>query len=303
MTCGIYKITNLQNSHSYIGQSINIENRIKAHYRTKDSAYIHRAIQKYGKNNFKYSILEICAPNKQELNEREQYYIKKYNTLSPNGYNLTKGGDNPGIYNQKSVSKYTLDRKFITSYPSIAMAARANNLDSRNICQVLSHKTNSCGGFQWYYTDEIFIQTEIKTNSGYDKIPVCQYDLKTGEYITTFNSLTEAACACNSKDFKGIKKCCDFFNQGFESLGFLWSYEKNKTDFLIPYNSQKQHTTTAKAVQQIDINTHEVISVFNSAKEAAEAMQMKKGGNSAILRVCHGKQKTCKGYIWRFLNG
>jgi hypothetical protein len=27
---------------------------------------------------------------------------------------------------------------------------------------------------------------------------------------------------------------------------------------------------------------------------------MKKGGNSAILRVCQGKQKTCMGYIWRY---
>ena len=48
----IYKITNLINNQSYIGQSINIEQRIKQHFRNKDKTVIDNAIQKYGKENF-----------------------------------------------------------------------------------------------------------------------------------------------------------------------------------------------------------------------------------------------------------
>lgn len=52
MSCGIYKIQNLINNKIYIGQSINIEKRLSAHKSSKDSCYIHNAIQKYGIMNF-----------------------------------------------------------------------------------------------------------------------------------------------------------------------------------------------------------------------------------------------------------
>ena len=83
---GIYKITNLINNQSYIGQSINIEQRIKQHFRNKDKIAIDNAIQKYGKENFQWEIVEECSLK--ELNEREQYWILYYDTYRY-GYNQT----------------------------------------------------------------------------------------------------------------------------------------------------------------------------------------------------------------------
>lgn len=87
--CGIYKITNKVNNKSYIGQSVNIINRWYVHKAVKDDYPIHRAIQKYGKDNFSWEILEECAES--QLSEREIYYIAKYNTFmyaeNSNGYN------------------------------------------------------------------------------------------------------------------------------------------------------------------------------------------------------------------------
>lgn len=59
--CGIYRITNKINGKSYIGQSVNIKNRWYVHKATKDDYPIHRAIRKYGKNNFSWEILEECS--------------------------------------------------------------------------------------------------------------------------------------------------------------------------------------------------------------------------------------------------
>ena len=94
---GIYKITNLINQKSYIGQSINISRRIKDHFQKaecpSDVSYngaLHSAIRKYGKNNFVWEVLEECSP--EELDSKEQYYIQKFNTYSPNGYNILEGG-------------------------------------------------------------------------------------------------------------------------------------------------------------------------------------------------------------------
>lgn len=48
------------------------------------------AIRKHGKDNFIVELIETCEVSK--LNEREIYFIDKYKSQGPNGYNLTKGG-------------------------------------------------------------------------------------------------------------------------------------------------------------------------------------------------------------------
>ena len=91
----IYKITNTINGKFYIGQTIqNVKERFYQHCATKCSKAvsnmaIHRAIKKYGKSNFIVEVIEeIDSAN---LNDRERYWIKYYNSYN-NGYNSTKGG-------------------------------------------------------------------------------------------------------------------------------------------------------------------------------------------------------------------
>lgn len=90
---GIYKWTNKINNKCYIGQSICIEKRYQQHIRaTKNSQLpLHRALAKYGISNFNFEVLEECS--RDELDEKEIFYIKQYNCLVPNGYNLQKGGN------------------------------------------------------------------------------------------------------------------------------------------------------------------------------------------------------------------
>lgn len=95
--CGIYKIENLINHQVYIGQSINIFKRFSNHKATafnkNKEAYnypLYIDIRKYGIENFSFEILEECA--QEVLNEREIYYVSKYNSYY-NGYNQSKGGN------------------------------------------------------------------------------------------------------------------------------------------------------------------------------------------------------------------
>ena len=92
MKKSIYKITNLINNKSYVGQSINPFVRFKQHCQKscQHISLIHQAIQKYGKENF---ILEILEKDIEDYNEKEKYWIKKLNTLQPNGYNILEGGE------------------------------------------------------------------------------------------------------------------------------------------------------------------------------------------------------------------
>jgi group I intron endonuclease len=98
----IYKITNIINNKSYIGQTRDLERRIKEHYSNAINVKLNRtlyaAIRKYGWINFVFETVEECT-NK-ESNEKEIYYIKYFNTYygNHNGYNMTEGGETPWNY-------------------------------------------------------------------------------------------------------------------------------------------------------------------------------------------------------------
>ena len=93
----IYKIVNKINGHIYIGQTNNIERRFSDHITgTGDNKYslIHRAIKKYGANNFTFEVLGWF----EDYNEKEQYYIDLYRCRAPYGYNIQDGGNDPPHY-------------------------------------------------------------------------------------------------------------------------------------------------------------------------------------------------------------
>lgn len=99
----IYCYTNLINGKVYIGQTNNIERRIREHksnaFNDKSVNYnniIHKAFRKYGYENFSIDILETLEnASREEVNEREIYWIKeKHSLISENGYNVLEGGRN-----------------------------------------------------------------------------------------------------------------------------------------------------------------------------------------------------------------
>lgn len=108
----IYKITNLINGKIYIGQTTrSVYERWKDHKFHKGCTALYRAIKKYEHINFK--IEEICfCFDKEELNLREQYFIKQYDCLVPNGYNICVGGNSP-MKNRKhtSITKQNISEK------------------------------------------------------------------------------------------------------------------------------------------------------------------------------------------------
>ena len=86
------------NGKRYVGQTVQLEKRMMQHSTqalnpncaSYDCAF-HRAIRKYGIENFKFEILEENIPRTM-LDEREIYWINEMNSFGKNGYNLTLGG-------------------------------------------------------------------------------------------------------------------------------------------------------------------------------------------------------------------
>ena len=94
----IYRITNTVKKKIYIGQTIQpIKDRWKRHLfdaRNGSNYAIHAAIRKYGEINFEIDVIDT-ANSREELDFKEMYWIKTYNSISPNGYNLCEGGHSP----------------------------------------------------------------------------------------------------------------------------------------------------------------------------------------------------------------
>ncbi len=94
----IYKIINKLSGKMYIGQTVQkLIDRWSDHSRPcsgrhKNRSAIAAAIHKYGKENFSIEQID-SADTLDELNIKEITYIKAFNTLAPNGYNLELGGD------------------------------------------------------------------------------------------------------------------------------------------------------------------------------------------------------------------
>ena len=87
----IYETTNLIKGKKYVGQKTS--NVFLAEEYLGSGTYLRRAIKKYGKENFKVNLIEECE-TKEELNEREIYWIDYYNAVkSKEYYNQSKGGE------------------------------------------------------------------------------------------------------------------------------------------------------------------------------------------------------------------
>ena len=106
----IYKITNTVNGKSYIGQTRQDaeKTRIPIHLTGKGNQILKRAIEKYGKDAFTYEILhDGIIP--EFLGDLEIEAIAKYDTVVPNGYNLTHGGEG-GIPSEETRKKLSGER-------------------------------------------------------------------------------------------------------------------------------------------------------------------------------------------------
>lgn len=114
----IYRL-DFPNNKIYIGKSVDLKRRMHEHNKPHEtSTVVDKAIKKYYGKIEVVTILEYCIPK--ELNNREKYWIKYYNSNNKDiGYNISEGGEYDGkrrtwtdeeIYDIR-YRKYTGERK------------------------------------------------------------------------------------------------------------------------------------------------------------------------------------------------
>lgn len=283
----IYKITNLINQKSYIGLTHRTpELRWKEHI---DIAYgekgrrhhLHNAILKYGSKNFEFKILEEVSDD--ELNNREKYWIKYYDTYD-NGYNETYGGE--------GVIKYDYNN-FITMWnEGFTVNEIAEEYDcNRNTVYYALSKIEG-------WKEEALLRREENNRkalniSRSNLIEV--YDLD-GNFISSYNSQREASIALFG-DNSNEANICRIIKKGKGRVGnyqFCLAGEEKPG---------KYKRTGSRPVSQYDLSGN-FIKTYRSCQEAALALKGDSKYGSYIGQVAkqYSKRKTAYGFQWRFEN-
>lgn len=149
----VYKVTNLINNKCYIGYtSKTLEYRKKIHYykynnkRDKKYKYVfYQALRKYGFKNFLWEII-YNGNSKEDCCEKEIFYIKNLNTISPNGYNLTEGG-NGGIASEETKLKISNSLKLFFKNNPDKICKFTD--EERSQMAKKAHLTKLKNGYKW----------------------------------------------------------------------------------------------------------------------------------------------------------
>lgn len=268
----------------YIGKTTyDIETRFHQHLNTVNNENIqyplYRAMRKYGIENF--SVEEIEEINTEtELNEREKYWIKFYDTYIKNGkgYNCTLGGEGNTLINKEEVYKLW-DQGL-----SIKQIHDLLGINRSNIRKILKNYDNYTIEESQKRGDEIQALLKFK--------PVSQYDIY-GNYINSYANMHQAEkhSGVSSKLIWGVVHMRQKLAGGYQ-----WRFMddlKNSVNDL----SNEKIVIQNRPVKQIDIKTNEVINTYKSSAEASRCT----GINSSTIRnVCHGMGKTAGGYLWSY---
>lgn len=195
----IYCIKNDINSKMYIGQTIRTVNyRFSEHKsdskNTDDCPLLYNAMRSIGQMHFYVEELEcIMSESKlklqDELNKKEIFYIKYLNTLKPNGYNISAGGDS--FYKQaRKIDVYDYDGNLIQEYESAMDVANVFGVTPNCVYNCCNGNVAMSRGQVYRYHGDPFDKYPIVDKSNKESIDV--YDT-VGNYYGTYVSLHNAA--------------------------------------------------------------------------------------------------------------
>ena len=323
----IYMFRNKINGKCYVGQTVNERERYLAHKNpNRNDSVFHRAINKYGFDNFEYKVLfRIHCNNEQDLkntlNIKEIISIKYFKSfIEENGYNVTKGGEGSlGIIISEEEKKKRSIRVSGEKHP---MYGKHHTLEARRKIseagrrRIITKKTreklsNSLKNLHRKLTPE---QKEHlrKVNKGrkltqdqYNKmikaveakgLPVIQFSLE-GKFIKEWKCVGEAIRSLTNLNKSSIKTCCRHVRLGktnVSACGFMWRYKEDWDGKDIPgFKSPKYE------VKIYNKDTKELVKQFDSMLSAANFI----GVHNSTLTDRYLKSKDgefeYRNYFWK----
>lgn len=238
----IYIIKNNVNGKLYVGETMNLNDRMRLHLVGKRQI-IHKAIRKYGANQFTLAYTYCPNLDKETLLDLEECLIDRMNALVPNGYNLCKRGQSSIGRVLTEEARKNMGLGQVKRYENGGMHPRLGKIFTQNSKDKISnsHKENFKNGYIHPMTgrnhsqqskDKMSLSKSGESNYWYGKCgseiphskPVDQYT-KSGKFIKTYSNAREASIETKS-DYRSISKVCN--NVRKSAGGFIWKFNDMK---------------------------------------------------------------------------
>ena len=280
----IYTITNTINNKIYVGQTNDPRRREREHFALGyvdpkiEQKVLYQAMQKYGIENFIFTIIEGPIEN---YNEREQFWIEHYNSLVPNGYNMTSGGDAPPTLKGEAHPLCSHNREIIEQ---IQQLLSTTDQSTEEIAQKFNYNPSSINRInlgQLWYNENLTYPLRLEHTKQFQeerKNNIIQDLLHT--------SLTQKEIAAK---YGVSRTTVTAINNGSNF------YSDN---IIYPIRTQDQHS---RPIAMLDRKTKKVVQEFSSAGEAEKVLQLPIRAASNIRGCASGKIHTAYGYIWKYI--
>lgn len=239
----IYRILNKITQKCYIGESkcLNINRRWNQHKKTieNNKGYcpaLRDAVIKYGIENFIFNVIIVCFDDDRFKYEKE--FIIKYNSVVPNGYNLTNGGEGGGGFEGKKHSeevknkiKNTLKQKYIDNPELKKQLSERNKIVMKNpeVKERIKLGILNSDKYQKAIRAPTTNDVKRKISEGLKKyhnenkikpIKIKQYDIN-DNLLNEYTSISEA-----SKESSVTRKAISLYLRKKTKIagGFIWKY-------------------------------------------------------------------------------
>lgn len=270
MKSGIYKIENLINGKIYVGKTLHLNKRFKEHlWELKKGKHFNEYLQnswnKYGEENFKFSILEEVS-NKDILYEKELEWILRLKANdSKYGYNsCLPNKDNGGVGEHSEKSKELMRKKRF-----ISIFGEYNEEEYLKWKQMLIDRANR-------------IKLTRKNNSR-----VLVFNKDTGEHLYTFNNVKETAEALqlNSKKIVNVlNTAINSYKTGKKTRSYKGYKFVYKNNFKEGCEKVSEYHIQKHLIKMYNENG-ELVGEFYNARHAADFIGCRPGTISSAISV------------------
>lgn len=279
---GVHR-TNPNTFDGYIGCGI-----YRASQATKDYV-LHKAVRKYGYENFKRTIIKIFPDNEEgrkQAFELEAILVNETLLKSKSTYN-TALGESTTENLMKTVYMFDLNGNYLRSFKSAREAAAYIQPDNQDNARAAIKNnclgtTSSSYGYFWSYTKEFTYKNECMKE-------VAQYTIN-GKFLRTFKSITEAEVALSLNNITQA-----IYKKG-SAGGYQWRYFEGDTSD-IPTLVNVKTKNLFLPIIMFD-KSGKVIKKFDCVKQCVN--EYPELSVSQINRVLNKTIKSHKGYTFKY---
>ena len=216
----IYKITCKANGKCYIGQTqATLAKRWNDHlYDSKKKGFLlYRAMRKYGVGCFSIEAIETVETTT-ELNDRERYWVQHYDSHN-NGYNSTLGGEDNPMNHESFRLKVSANTKGIKRFLGKKHTQETKDKMSRS---ALGRRRSVGSKLKQSVTRK---ERGLGARPGIDhpnSTQVAQVDIKTGQTIQVFPSVSGAEMFFRGRNTSAIHRVISDKYCNATAYGYMW---------------------------------------------------------------------------------